>query len=386
MTTQAFQRAQAREQKIWPAFIYSAAFNAAQKTERTLLYGLYSGAFLNMHNYLTDIEATSLENLLDDYNSKLAGLDIQGTLLLNSIAAKRYLAGIDALLNDQKLATRELKRQTEEAEWDARMAALETDRAALATLATKLSTAQKQTEAKITELQTRIAIEGMNLSLAEIEATEKEIQLAEMDLKVLRSAIEIAKIQMAVVQEGLELVEIELRKQRLKLDIADVQNRIARTTAMEAELDVAEARVSVSMTELEAMEAELAALEARGAIIDAEIARQATLQDHLADMGNLKQDMIALEMDNRVRRLENQEAKNELDNENRMALSELSLEHARTAQTIKEAETYDEWSVLFARLDAMKRIMEANIDAATTRQQTSIVTELTHAISTGSNG
>jgi len=42
-----------------------------------------------MHNYLTDIEATSLENLLDDYNSKLAELDTQGTLLLNSIAAKR---------------------------------------------------------------------------------------------------------------------------------------------------------------------------------------------------------------------------------------------------------------------------------------------------------
>jgi len=155
---------------------------------------------------------------------------------------------------------------------------------------------------------------------------------------------------------------------------------------MESDLDVAEARVAASTAELAAMEAELAALEDRASIIDAEIAHQAALQDHLTDMGNLKQDMIALETDNRVRRLEDQEAKNELDNENRMALSELSLEHARTTQEIKEAETYDEWSVLFARLDAMKRIMEANIDAATTRQQTSIVTELTHAISTGGNG
>jgi len=386
MTTQAFQRAQAREQKIWPAFIYSAAFNAAQKTERTLLYGLYSGAFLNMHNYLADIEATSLENLLDDYNSKLAELDNQGTLLLNSIAAKRYLAGIDVLLNDQKLATRELKRQAEEAEWDARMAALETDRAALSTLATKLSTARKQTEAKIAELQTHIAIEGMNLSLAEIEATEKEIQLAEMDLKVLRSAIEIAKIQMAVVQEGLELVEIELKKQRLRLDIAEVKNRIARTTTMEADLDVAEARVAASTAELAAMEAALAALEDRASIIDTEIAHQAALQEHLTAMGNLKQDMIALETDNRVRRLADQEAKNELGNENRLALSDLSLEHARSVQRIKAEETYADWSVMYARLDALQRIMEANIDAATTRQQTSIVTELTHAISTGGNG
>jgi len=383
MTTQAFQRAQLREQKIWPSFLYTAAFNAEQTTERTQLYGLYSGAYLNMHNYLTEIEATSLENLLDDYNSKVAELDNQETILLSSIAAKRYLASIDVLMNDQKLATRELKRQAEEAEWDAKMAALETDRAALTTLETRLSTAEKQTEARIAELQTQIAIEGMNLSLAEIEATEKEIQLAEMDLKILRSAIEIAKIQMAVVQEGLELVEIELKKQRLKLDIAQVKNQIARTTTMEADLDGAEARVAASMAELAAMEAELAALEDRTAIIDVEIAHQAALQEHITTMGGLKQEMIALETANKTRRLEDTVTKNEIANDNKLALSELAIVHAESDQRVQETETQEARSTMYTRLDAVQRIMDANIDAATTRQQTNIVTELTHAISTG---
>jgi len=383
MTTQAFQRAQLREQKIWPSFLYSAAFNAEQVIERTQLYGLYSGAYLNMHNYLADIEATSLENLLDDYNSKVAELDNQETVLLNSIAARRYLASIDVLMNDQKLVTRELKRQAEETEWDAKMAALETDRAALTTLETRLSTAEKQTEARIAELQTHIAIEGMNLGLAEIEATEKEIQLAEMDLKILRSAIEVAKIQMAVVQEGLDLVEIELKKQRLKLDIAQVKNQIVRTTTMEADLDVAEASVAAATAELAAMEAELAALEDRTAIIDAEIAHQAALQDHMTTIGSLKEEMIVLETANKTRRLEDAVTKNEITNDNKLATSELAIEHAESDKRIKEAETDADRSIMYARLDALHRVMEANIDAATTRQQTNIVTELTHAISTG---
>jgi len=386
MSTEAFQRARARERKIWPAFICSAAFNAARTAERVQLYGLYSGAFLNMHNYLTDIEATSLENLLDDYNSKVAELDNQETLLLNSIAAKRYLAGIDVLLNDQKLATREQKRQAEEAEWDAKMAALEADRAALATLATRLSAEEKKTQARIAELQARIAVEDSQLSIAEIEKTEKEIQLAEMDQKILRSAIDLAKIQMAIVQEGLDLVEIELKKQQLRQDIAEVKNRIARTTTMGAELDLAEARVEVATAELAAMEAELAALEERWTSIDAEIANQAALQQHMTAMSGMKQDMISLETDARIRRLEDQVAKNELANENRLALSDLSIDHALSDQRNKEAETDADRSLMYARLDALRRIMEANIDAATTRQQTSIVTELTHAISTGGNG
>lgn len=383
MTTQAFQRAQAREQKIWPAFVTSAAFNAAQAAERAQIYGLYSGAYRNLHNYLTDIEATSLENLLDDYNSKVAGLDNQETILLNSIVAKRYLAGIGVVMHDQKLATREMKRQAEEAEWDAKMEALEADRAALATLQTKLSAEEKQTEARIAELQAQIAVEEAQLDLAEIEKTEKEIRLAEMDLKILRSAIEIAKIQTAIVEEGVNLVDIELRKQRLRVDIAQLRNQIIRTSTMEAELEAATANVAAAQAELEAMEAELAAIEAREAILDAEIAHQASLQAHVAAMGGLKQNMISLETDARVRRLEDSVTKNELVNANRLDMADLEIEHAESSQRISEADTDAARRIMYAHVDAALRIMEANIDAARTRQQTSVVTELTHAISTG---
>jgi len=383
MTTQAFQRAQAREQKIWPAFIYSAAFNAEQNAERVLVYGLYSGAYRNMHNYLADIEATSLENLLDDYNSKVAELDTQETMVLNSIVARRYLAGIDVLMNDQKLAVRELKRQAEEAEWDAKMEALEADRAALATLQLRLSAEEKRTEARIAELQSQIAIEEMSLSLVEIEKTEKEIRLAEMDLKILRSAIEIAKIQTSIVQEGMNLIETELRKQRLKVDIAQLKNQIARTSTMEAQLDVAIANVAAARAELAAMEAELAAIESRQAIIDAEISHQADLMEHATTMGDLRESLLELQTAGRVRKLEDQVTKNGIVNANRLDMSDMERIHALSNRRISEADTDAMRQIMYAQLNAAQRIMEANIDAATTRQENNIVNQLTHGISTG---
>jgi len=100
-------------------------------------------------------------------------------------------------------------------------------------------------------------------------------------------------------------------------------------------------------------------------------------------MGGLKQEMIALETANKTRRLEDTVTKNEIANDNQLALSELAIVHAESDQRVQETETQEARSTMYTRLDAVQRIMDANIDAATTRQQTNIVTELTHAISTG---
>jgi len=384
MTTQALQRAQAREQKIWPTFLYSAAFNAEQAVERATIYGLYSGCYLNMHNYLSEIEATDLDNLLSDYNSKLAELDNQETIVLNSIVAKRYLANIDVLIHDQKLETGEQKRQAEETEWDAKMEALEADRAALVTLATKLSTEEKKTEARIAELQAQIAAEETNLSLAEIEEAEKEIALAEMGLKITRSAIDIQKIQVAIVEEGVKLIETELQKQRLIVDIAETENRIARTEVMESQLDVAEASVTAARAELEAMQAELEIILSREAVIDAEIAHQASLVAHVTAMGSLKQQLLSLQTAEHMQKLEAQAEQNKTANEHRTALSQMDISHAESNRAISEADTKANSNIAAAHIAAAAALMEANIAAATEATETSIVTNLTHSI--GSSG
>jgi len=363
--------------------MYSASFGAAQLVERAQLYGLYSGAYLNMHNYLQDIEAVSLSDMLANYNMQLAGLDTDETVLLNSIVAKRYLAGIDVLISDQKLATGELKRQAEEAEWDAKMAALETDRAALITLATKLAAEETKTEAKIAELQAKIATEEAALSLAEIEQTEKEIQLAQEDLKILRSAIEIGKIQTAVVQQGMEVIETELRKQRLIVDIAQLRNQIARTTKLEADLDIAVAHVAASTAELAAMEAELAAIEGREAIIDAEIAHQATLIAHITQMGAMKEDYIELQRDEKLQSLDAAIERNEIANQNKLSQSQIDKLHVESNQRVSESDIEAHRTVASAHVSAAWRVMMANIAAATKRRDTSIVTEMAHSISTG---
>jgi len=496
MTTEAFQRAQSREQKIWPAFMYSAAFNAAQVAERSQIYGLYSGAYLNLHNYLQDIEATSLADMLANYNMLVAGLDTDETILLNAIVAKRYLASIDVLIHDQKLATRELKRQADEAEWDAKREALSTDRAALVTLATKLAAEEKKTAARIVELQALITVEETALSLAEIEKIEKEIQLSKEDLMILRSAIEIEKIQIAIVQEGIETIETELRKQRLKLDIAQLESQIARTTKLEADLDVAIAQVAADMAELAGAEAqvrvetaewslletqkavetarlqvseadanieraeltvldaristertdveiaksqvvlarsellntqaqgviekaelstlqanhelvkaektvlaaqveaeraklatllaELTAIEKREAVIEAEIAHQATLAMHIETMGTKKRELIALQTEEKTRKLEEQITRNEISNDYKTSLVDLGMQNVEASQTVSEKETDGHQTVAQAHVLSAWSMMTANIAAATKRQKTTIVTELAHAISTGS--
>jgi len=384
MSSEAYQRAQAREQKIWPAFLYSSACNAVQTGERVVVYGLYSGGYLNMHNYLSDIEATDLENILTDYNNKVAELDSRNTVLLNSIVAKQYLASLDVIMNDQKLATREIKRQAEEAEWDAKTAALNTDQAALATLGTKLNAEEQKTAARIAELQAQITAEDTNLSLTEIEAAEKEIAIAEMDLKALRAAIEIQKIQAAIVEEAVKRIEAELKKQRLIVDIAQTRNQIARTTIMDAELEVAEANITAATAELEAIEAELEAILGREAIIDAEIAHQADLIGHVQRMGGLKDALLSIETSGKLRKLADQVTKNEISNDSKLSLSMLELERSYSDQRISESATDAQQTVSAAHILAATKIMAAKIAAATTRVETSVITDLTHAISTGS--
>jgi chromosome segregation ATPase len=384
MSIQAYQRAQKRESKIWPAFLWSAAFNAVQKAERDLIYGLYARAYLNMHTYLADVEETGLADLLADYNNKLAELSVQETLVLNSIIARRYLAGIDVLMNDRKLATRELKRQAEEAEWDAKMGALATDRAALETLRTRLESEKKKTEARIAELQAQIIVEEANLALAEIEKVQKEIAAAEMDLKILRSAIDIARIQMSIVEEGMNLIETELRKQRLISDIAELRNKIGRTATLEAQLEVTIAGVAAARAELATLEAELEAILQREAIINAEIAHQAGLIEHMEEMGSLRESLLSLQTTERVRKLEDQVAKQGISTSNRLDLSDLDVEKHYSDRRITTADTGSKSVLSKEHIAAAYKLMEANIAAARSRMETIVVTELTHAISAGS--
>lgn len=216
MSTEAFARAVRRESIIWPQFTYSTVFSSGQTAERKIIYGLYANAYLNAHGYLTDIEADELANLLNDYNTKMAGLTAKQQALAIDIAAKRYVATIEQNIHADKLTTKQKDIDMDELMMTAKEDALAADQAALQTLYAKLLAEQKKTEARIQVLQAEAAEEDVRYEMVGIEISEKEIQLAETELKIQNVAIEIARIQLRITEAASEIVEMELRAAELK--------------------------------------------------------------------------------------------------------------------------------------------------------------------------
>jgi hypothetical protein len=270
MTTLAYERAINRENKIWPGFVYSFPFAAEQVIERGIIYGLYSGAYLNLHGYLVEIESSELANLLNDYNAKIADLTAAEANVVADIVSKRYLAGVDKLIHDQKLETKSAGITADDEMWTAKIAALSVDRAALATMAAKVVVETEKTEAKISELEAYIEIEGIKLSEVDIEIAEKEIQSAKIDIEILNVANSVLKIQTDTVIAATRLIDIDLEKSRTKVDIAHTEGNIAKidlldneltreqaqTTIMEGERDLALARSELATAKSEATDAE----------------------------------------------------------------------------------------------------------------------------------
>ena len=159
MTIEARLRTTVRESKIWVPFLYSYPFDVSQGLERVTIYGLYAGSYLNLHDYLTEIETVELANMLTDYNEKIAELTTDEQILVATIVSKRYVAGIDKLIHDDKLVTKLADNTAKDAVWTAKIEALSVDRAVLDTLVEKVATETIKTAAKISELEAYIEIE-----------------------------------------------------------------------------------------------------------------------------------------------------------------------------------------------------------------------------------
>jgi len=266
-----YERAISRENRLWTPYAYSFPFETAQVTERVIVYGLYSGAYLNLHDYLSEIEAVELANLLNDYNAKIAELTTQEQIVVADIVSKRYLVGIDRLIHNQKLATKSAGITADDEGWDAKIAALSADQAALETLAAKVVVENEKTEARITELEAYIKIEGIKLSEVDIEIAEKEIQSSKADIEILNAVNAVLRIQTDTIIAATRLIDIDTEIARAKADISqtdasiakigllafDLEREQAQTTIIEGERDLASARANLAVAKSGGMDSEL---------------------------------------------------------------------------------------------------------------------------------
>lgn len=263
-----FENSQIRQSTIWSPFEYYGSYNDVQEAERAIIFGLYSNSWRNDDGYMQGVYDIDMANILSDYTAKVAELTVDEQKVVADISAKRYISGIETLVHDGKMATQLQKIDADADEWDAKIAALAADRAALETLRVKIASEIKRIAARILELEAYIQVEKANLELVNVEISEKEVQLARKDLQLVEKALEesrkeiailqagneIAKIQLQIVEAGLELIDVDMKVARTNLDIQQTENQIAKAVMAESELDIAKARTEAERSDLSVIE------------------------------------------------------------------------------------------------------------------------------------
>lgn len=249
MAEEAYIRYTERESRIWPRFLYPLIMTDDQVIESTMIFGLYHNAYLNNMAYLEDIEATALANLLNDYNTKIAGLTNEETVLVLAISSKRYLAGIEKQINDYKVETKRQEVVAESAELEAKIDALTADRAALITLQTRLETEVIKSAARIVELEALIDTEAVNLALVDVEVAEKEIQVEKIKLQIIKVGQEALRVQIRIVEAAIDIIEVDEKVARIRVEIVRLLEDMDKTDIYQKQIEELGFRLSIIQKE-----------------------------------------------------------------------------------------------------------------------------------------
>lgn len=382
MSDEARARHATREVRIWRPFACSFPFTSTETEERVVIFGLYANTYLNGQSYLKQIEDAELENLLTDYNTRISGLTVQGQIVVADIVSKRYLAGIDKLIHDQKMETGREKIATDSAIAEAKYAALESDRAALETMSAKVAASIQKNNARITELEAEISIEGINYTLVEQDIAEKELQSLRIDNRKLDVANEIIRIQIQTVRTATELLDIDVQKARTEINIADTERAIAKIGLLADDLIIEKAQTAIIESEIPVSEARVTLAQAKYDDMGAELTYiQTTLMENEDTIRQNKEDLLTLRANTKEYALDRSESEKLLINENRRDLSDLEKDLA-TDDKINQADIDTNITIPKIAAGAVNDWSRANaaIEVAEAVANAEIATQLTHVI------
>lgn len=383
MTTEAYDRSQVREVQIWRPFIHSMPLTDPQVTERGVLFGLYSTAYLNYHKYLVEKETEDLADMLDKYNSQIAELttDEQNTVAL--IVSKRYLASLDQIIADAKLETKRQKIEAEEDLWDIKMAALAADEAALSTLAAKVTTETEKTSARITELEAYIEIEGIRLSEVDMEILEKEIQSSKVDLQMLNTANEVLKIQMQVVSTGLDLVNVDLQVAQTRNEIQSMLRNIAKTEILEDNLEIEQAQTDVAEADLDLYEVKVLVAQKKLQAAETELDLYTGKETHELTMRVLRLADAEARQTRSLLAIDSHEDGVLYANDHKEDLADFDYQTVQDLQDLQEVLDDDRMDIDSTRVANRRSLAYAAVQSATDLAKANIATKLMHTIQRG---
>ena len=380
MSTNAYQRASSRESKYWSPFNYSFMFTAPEVSDRIIIFGLYANALNNQIGYLMQVEETDLINIVNSYNEKISELDAQQVMVLNDIVTKQYMAAIEKQVHDNKLVTMQANINSDALEWDAKIAALSVDQAALTTQAAHVASETLKTDARIQELEALIAAEVYNASEVDIEIAQKQLQSAKIDVEILNAANEILKYQLDIVNAAIELIGVQESAANIKVRILEMERAIARTTIIQGDLTVEQKR-----TEVSASEKEVAIKRTEVAILklgepDHDLAYYRAMEAHDTSITTARTLELTTEDTNRRNAIQDRENVAAFNNQTREDAVVLENTTAIAQRATQVSSDLDRQNVTFAGNQATLTVSNADIAAAHTMATASITTTLTHTI------
>ena len=267
MTVQAvLDRGLIRGRSIWPVFQYQTpGLLAVHISDRAVIFGVYSGAYLHGYSYLQEITYETLAQMVLAYDQAMAELTADEQRSVIDVTAKRYIEDQNLAAKDAALLNKERKVTQKSSEVDAKIEALEADRQALATKITELDVAQHKAATLIKELEAKIEEQVLDSANVEAEITRQQLIAQKAQLDVIETGIRALEIQAQIAEAAYRLGSISVRKSeleseigRIELDTVEVDLRISQTEADTARLKAQKETEALVETELTVAKAETA--------------------------------------------------------------------------------------------------------------------------------
>jgi hypothetical protein len=386
MSTEVFDRAKAREIHIWglPQVNLLGVMGFIDKITPilTIMLPLMSNRFMQDFYVIQEKETIKFDQLISLLITELAKIDSDRTVTLLNIVSKRAVKALEFQVRQRKLDVKAFNNLITSELMDAQFDALDVDRAELATLVMRVQTALLKANAEYQELLSRIELEGLNLSLAEVEVLETQIKVARLDIQILEAQLKVLRIGLEVSEVLLEVAGMAAQKITLQADVKSLQADIDQTRISGYQLTSEQAEFAAELDQIiRKLASDLTVIAARRGLIQQE---KDDTNEYITAQAALIISSLA------AQRIKTVLATSNAATAQANAMTKLGSivtpeQNQRTTLATQKAGVTGELANMGvwlnnARIVAVSRDAQADIDAATLRAAANVVSTLTHLI------
>lgn len=251
MSTEVYDRAKAREFRIWENpkidLVKAMGFSPALNAGIIIMIPLEDDRFLQDLYIIQEQETIKYDQLIASLVAELAKINAERTNTLAGIASKRIIKNIEIETRNKKLSNKMLSVTIADELMNAQFDALREDEYRIITKRKQLETAILKANAEIEEIQSKILMEAGNLLLAEIDILKAQQDLAKGDLKILEAEMRVTQIALDIAETLLSTANLVGEKENILADINMIKADILRTGLSAKHLTAEQYEISVEL-------------------------------------------------------------------------------------------------------------------------------------------